>query len=325
MKSRSSRRPATREEDGPRRGMALLLDVAHLFYVEKRSQKEIGLLRNIHPSRVSRLVAEARKRNLVHFTLCPPTDCILAQHLQEHLSRTSVRHVTVGPAGRSQVATVAARYFEQDVGRSGMTLALDGGFTLSSFVDALRPGRYERVTIVPIAADPPSYAASAYELMTRLSVKYPIGVSCQKPPLHMDPLLQAERRKVWAAAAKADAVMLAAGPLHTNPTALEFMRHLGLDPKRIQSGYREVEGFCGYHAVDAAGRLVRIGELEEKMPRTLQFEQLLRLSSGTKCRTILVAATPQKAKAVLSVIRAGMCNTLVVDSDLAAALLRMKI
>jgi deoxyribonucleoside regulator len=325
MTTEASGHPSSRRQGGQRNGVGLLLDVARLFYVEQKPQKRIAAALRIHPSRVSRLVAEARRKNLVHFTLCPPTENILAEHLQEHLRQTRVRHVTVSQPGRSQVAMTAARYFEEDVGRSGMTLVLDGGFTMTEFVDALKPGRYERVTIVPIAADPPSYDASAYELMTRLSVKYPIGVSCRKPPLHTVPFLEGEHRKVRAAAAKADAVLLAAGPLHANPTAMKFMRHLGVDSRRISSGYRNVEGFCGYHAVDEQGRPVRIRELEERMPRSLRFEQLAEMSAGAKCRTILVAATARKARAIASIIRGGMCNTLVVDSDLAAALLRMRI
>jgi DNA-binding transcriptional regulator LsrR (DeoR family) len=310
---------------GQLEGVDDLLQVADLFYLQAVSQKQIADRLGVHPSTVSRLLAEARSRGLVHFTLCPPLDLDLARQLREHLDGSTVREALVSPPGRTAVAMSAARYFEQVVGRSNMTIVLDGGFTVRDFVDGLKPGLYQRVTIAPIASDPPSYDVGAYELMTRLSIKYPVHVCCLKPPLRLDPVLQADHEAVRRAAADADVVVLGAGPLLPRFSALEFMRHLGLDLDHIRSAYTRIACLSGYYPMDEHGRPVRMPELEDRLPRTLRFDDLKAMAGGGRCRSILMAAGAEKARAVAGVIEAGLCNTLLADRDLALELLHLPV
>lgn len=298
-----------------------LLHVADLFYLKAVPQKQIADRLGVHPSTVSRLLAEARSRGLVHFTLCPPLDLDLARRLRERFPDSTLREVLVSPPGRTAVAMAAARCFEQSVGRSNMTVVLDGGLTVGDMVDGLKPGQFEGVTIAPIASDPPSYDVGAYELMTRLSVKYPVRVHCLKPPLRLGPILAPDHEAVRRAAAHADVVFIGAGPPRPGFSALEFMRHLGLDLEHIRATYPQINCLCGYHPLDQHGEPVRMPELEERLPRTLRFEDLKALAAGEQCRSILMAAGADKAGAVSGVIRAGLCNMLVADRDLALALL----
>lgn len=308
---------------GELEGVDDLLQVADLFYLQAVPQKQIADRLGVHPSTVSRLLAEARSRGLVHFTLCPPLDLDLARQLRERLAGTSVREALVSPPGRTAVALAAARHFEQVAGHSNMTLVVDGGFTVRDFAEGLKPGLFQRVTIAPIASDPPSYDVGAYELMTRLSIKYPVHVRCLKPPLRLDPGLQGDHEAVRRAAADADVVVLGAGPLIPHFSALEFMRHLGLDLNRIRSRYTRIACLCGYYPMDEHGTLVRMPELEERLPRTLRFEDLKSLAAGGRCRSILVAAGAEKARAVAGVVEGGLANTLIADRDLALELLHL--
>lgn len=318
--------PVHTEQDGRNgqlEGVDDLLHVADLFYLQAVPQKQIADRLGVHPSTVSRLLAEARSRGLVHFTLCPPLDLELARRLRDRLQGTTLREVLISPRGRTAVAMAAARFFEQVVGHSNMTVVLDGGLTIGEMVDGLKPGLFEGVTIAPIASDPPSYDVGAYELMTRLSVKYPVRVRCLKPPLRLDPVLEADHEAVHRAAADADVVLIGAGPLRPRFSALEFMRHLGLDLDRIRATYLRIACLSGYYPLDEHGGSVRMPELEERLPRTLRFEDLKTLAVGDRCRSILVAAGAEKAGPVASVVEAGLCNTLVADRDLALELLRL--
>jgi hypothetical protein len=175
----------------------------------------------------------------VHFTLCPPLDLELARRLRDRLQGTTLREVLISPPGRTAVAMAAARFFEQVVGHSNMTVVLDGGLTIGEMVDGLKPGLFEGVTIAPIASDPPSYDVGAYELMTRLSVKYPVRVRCLKPPLRLDPVLEADHEAVRRAAADADVVLMGRG--HCAPASAPS-NSCGISPglDRIRATYLRI-------------------------------------------------------------------------------------
>jgi DNA-binding transcriptional regulator LsrR (DeoR family) len=101
------------------------------------------------------------------------------------------------------------------------------------------------------------------------------------------------------------------------------MRHLGLDLDRIRATYTQIACLSGYYPLDEHGGPIRMPELEERLPRTLRFEDLKALALGDRCRSILVAAGAEKARAVAGVVEAGLCNTLVADRDLALELLHL--
>src|SRR5262249_49496926 len=161
---------------------------------------------------------------------------------------------------------------------------------------------------IPLAADPPSYVVSAYELMTRMAVKYPAQVRCEKLPYLQGALLNGIHRKVREKARSADFVFLGVGPWDRPFTALAFVRRLGEDPEQLGRKYSEVACMCGYCALDRAGGHIPLREVEAKMPRALTFRQLRRLAGGDRCQVVLLAATLEKLDAVLTALRAGVCN-----------------
>jgi DNA-binding transcriptional regulator LsrR (DeoR family) len=303
------------------------LQVCELRYHKEMRQKDIAAKLNVSPATVTRDLEFALERKFVRFKLDPPHHLDLAHRLEEKLATEGIRRVIVAPvpwsnlghAAARNVGHAAARFFEAKAS-NGETVVLDGGHTVSSFVDSLAGGDFENLSIIPIAADPPSYEVSAYELMTRMAVKYR-GARCQKLPFQTGALLDPSRFAIIEKAKKADFVFLGTGPWAVGNTALDFVSHLGLTPESIRELHPTVACMCGYLGIDHHGRPVTLrADVTSRLQRSLEFEDLVALSAGA-CHVVLLAATEQKAQAVISDIRARICNTLVLDEKLADALL----
>jgi DNA-binding transcriptional regulator LsrR (DeoR family) len=296
--------------------------ICELTYKEGKSGKAVAQELNLSEATVSRRLKEAWKEQLIRFSICPPRNTLIAGELKSLLAGRGVREVIV-PEGHDTVGYAAARLFE-DKATSGSTVVLDGGKTVASFVDALAGWKFERMVLVPICADPASYEVSAYEMMTRMAaVKYPTLVRCMKLPHLNGPLLRTYHEEARTRAAQADWVFLGVGPWEDGFTALEYVKHVGEDPGRLREDYPGVACMCGYLALDPAGVPVPIPRLQEKMPRALDFDHLKGRAASQECSVVLLAAGGRKTGAVDVVTRAGLCNTLVLDEELARQLLEL--
>lgn len=298
-----------------------ILKVCRLYYEQDLKGREIAKKLGWSEAKVSKLLDLGRRKKIVRTSVHPPLHMGISEHLETFLRarKTAVRSVIVTPPGSSSAGQAAARYFE---GRAptGSTVVLDGGRTVKDFVQSLTPGLLKNLTIVPICADPPSYEVSAYELMTRMALKLPDFVRCAKLPHHRGKVLDAVHRSVRAQAKLANFVLLGLGPWESGFTALDFVRHLGLDPDEVKRNYRQIACMCGYLALDADGRHVEVPVIDERMPRALSFHDLQALVRSRRCEVILIAASREKLKPVQIAVSAGLCTTLVLDEELGDAL-----
>lgn len=299
---------------------ALLLAIAEAHFIKRKTQKTLAEEYGVHPSTISRWLETARQQGFVHISVCPPSNEVLRRKLLPLAAPYGVAEVVVRGFNRRQVADAAACQFEKML-RSGATVVLDGGLTVREVVDSLKPGAAEALQLVPIAADPPSYSASAYELMTRLSLKYPVNVTCHKPPFWPDSPLDDMHAEVCRAASQADFVLLGVGPWQQGHTALDFVTHLGLSPVRLKADHPRIACVSGYLPLDQDGRRMELVEVDARMRHTLSCADLRRLASNGTCRTILTASSTAKAQAVLGVLRARFCTDLIVDEELATRLI----
>jgi DNA-binding transcriptional regulator LsrR (DeoR family) len=258
----------------------------------------------------------------VHITFNPPPVGQMQRELTLRLADRHVRLVFVGQPTES-TGYVAARFFE---GRatSGMTVVLDGGRTVGDFVRELNLPKNINLSIIPIAADPPSYIISAYELMTLLSVKLPLS-HCEKLPHFKGEVLAGDHERISSLARKAEFVFVGAGPCEPNHTALDFVKHLGVHPAKFKSDHGKIAYMCGYCGLDEHGNEVKFDEdFEAKMPRALTFGDLQSMAKHPDKVVALLAKGEEKVAAVSTVIKAGIVNTLFLDGPLAAALLRQE-
>ena len=285
-------------------------------------QKEIATALGLSEKKVSALLNRARREGLVRHVFCPPAvDCEL-RGLPERLHQAGVRKLIVVPDGIQSVGSAAARFFEEH-GSDGTTVVLDGGKTVASFVHSLISNVFANLRIIPICADPASYAASAFELATHMAAKYPTGTVVDKIPFWPGGRLDRVANSICRRSRSARFVFLGAGPLEKGYTALDFVDHLGLPREGIQKKYRrKVQAFVGYCALDDSGHHRKIREIDRRLRRTLNFPDLQHLARRSHVHTVVLASGTRKADAVAAVLAARICNTLIIDQSLAGRLLK---
>src|SRR5215472_8164332 len=129
---------ATPPEAGLHEQRELLRWVAELYYLQQQGQADIAALIGVSVSKVSRLLAEARRRGIVTITVA---DSLAGQSdLERELaSEVGLRGVYAALAGVTYAGTAsraaaltAARFLPQWLSSPG-TLGLSGGYTVAEF------------------------------------------------------------------------------------------------------------------------------------------------------------------------------------------------
>jgi len=285
---------------------------------EGKSQVEIARVLGKAPATINRRKQDAVACGVLRLAFHPPRIVALEFELTRLLAPFGVRSVLVFA---DHVAAGAARFFEEAIrDRKLSTVVLDGGRTISCFVDFLADALLTPLRVLPLCADPPSYLASAYESMTRLKTMFPHLVECEKLPHLVTPVLRQEHRRIQQVAARADIVLLGCGPWEADFTASEFVRNLGMVPSRIRNKFKNVSSVCGYCALTDCGVHVPLAEVDVLMPRSLSFTAIRALARQRDKHVVLLAGTATKTHAVMDAVRGRMPNTLILDENLAGSL-----
>lgn len=242
----------------------------------------------------------------------------LEESLLPFVALHGVRRLRVVGDDTTTVGGLAADYFASNA-RNGDVVVIDGGRTVRSFVDAVTPIPFDRTTIVPMCADPPSYEASSYEAMTLMADR--LQSHCEKLPFHRGAILSDAYSRVRAVAQQARFVFIGFGPWTTEFMALSLAAQLGLEPEAFRSQYPEVAATSAYFALDQNSRLLQLPELEARLPRSLMFDEMQALALKESCHVVLIGSGEAKVKALDIVLRAKICNTLIIDDVLAQSLL----
>jgi DNA-binding transcriptional regulator LsrR (DeoR family) len=295
------------------------LTICELYFNEGLSYRQIRGRTGWSEATISRAITDAKKEKIVQIAIRPPLNHQQGVQLEDEFRDKGIRRVIVA-SRYGTVAQAAAGFFETE-GRSSMTVVVDGGKTVRDFVLELSDRIFDALTIIPIGADPPSYETSAFEIMTLFAFKIPNARRGPLPNhkrLRLIPILESIR----ADARQAEFVFLGAGPWKPDYTASEFVKHLGFEPAEMRSENPDIACVCGYCAMNAVGVPVALpADLEDMMPRALDFGDLQQLAK-TQGRTVaLLAAGTEKCDTVRTVVMAKICNTLIIDGPLAAGLL----
>lgn len=301
-----------------REKLATLAKLCELLCMGRLRLREAANEMGTSLATASRLKREAEDLGILRTKYYPPAIAVLEQRLQEQLQQFGIREVLVCA---TSVPQMAARYFEETV-HAGDLVILDGGGTVREFVYSLSSEGTRDLRVMPICADPPSYAVSAYELSVVMAVKYHSLSHRIKIPYSLSPNLKKERSNVEKIAGKANFVFLGVGPWKRTFTASEFVHHFGYDPDVLRRRYNSVKAVCGYFAIDGAGSHVVLEGIDDVLPRALPFAGLQKLAASKSSRVVLLARSRAKIGAVQCAILARVANTLIVDEELATVLLR---
>jgi DNA-binding transcriptional regulator LsrR (DeoR family) len=324
-------RPTVDASNGVHEQRELLRWVADLYYLQQQGQAEIAALIGASVSKVSRLLAEARRQGVVTITVAPSRagESALERELAERLA---LEHVYAAPARvdnptvASRVAALTAANLLPSMLPSHGVLGLSGGYTVAQLARALEPQPDADLIVVPLQGNWAEGGAHLYNDQICRDAARQLGGRALSLPAPMvveraatrDALL--EDRSIRLVTDRWTELSLAVVGIGPSPgsNALGYLSVMGqlAEPVRTDLLLQGVVGdLCG-HMFDVDGRFVE----HEVSRRTLAIplEELRRAG-----RVVAVAGGVSKAASLLGAARTGIPHILITDQLTAERLLAL--
>jgi DNA-binding transcriptional regulator LsrR (DeoR family) len=315
--------PAPRSQD-------VLVRAARLYYLDDRSQGEVAKELGLSRSSVSRILAAAREQGVVEIRIHDPSGLARVPDLEGALCEAfGVTSAVVVPRRRGQspvdvVAQATARIFEDRVRGLG-SLGLSWGNTVDRFVEHvdLEPIN-SGLVICPLVGGLPSDAGPA----GNTSLEQLAG-KCGATSLRFDSPAVVESRQTWSAmnhestilraierAAEVEAAFVGIGSygVHNSRRVVSAM-HLSEEESAQLAGQAPAGDICGRY-YDLHGTSLGLPTAERVIGITL--EQLRQVPE-----VIGLAGGVEKAPGVVGALRTGVLRGIVLDEDLARAVLNL--
>ncbi len=306
-----------------------MLEIARRYYLADESKVRISEQLGISRFKVARLLQEARERGVVKITLDHggEADEELSRHLARHLGldvAVAVEAYGTVAEVRRTVGQYAGRVLA-DIVRPGETLGLAWGRTLTHMIESI--DHLPSVQILQLnGAVGPSLSQSPVELALKASLISGSDAKAIMAPLYIDdadgvqvirsqPYIKAvlDSFDTLTTAVVAVGAIEAGGDGSTSSRLLPMLPQ-GVRERLLRSG--AVAEACGL--TFAADGSLAYPELARDHILAISPQQLRRVP-----RVIAVASDPSKAPAVLALRRADVISELVVDAELAEALLAL--
>jgi len=299
-----------------------MIEVSRAYYLDDKSKSEISAQLGISRFKVARLLDEARASGVV--TISVNDDGVgpdMAEQLKEHLG---IRHAIViethGDAtqARAQVGRATGAYL-QDTLTKGELLGLAWGRTLTAMTDDL--DRLPAVDSVQLNG------VLGYDLPNPVSeIVRTVAMITGRParaifaPYYIDDArtaaalrCQPEVAAVLAAFDRVTTAVASVGSLTPRVTRVLDSLPAHVQELLLNSGAQAE--FCGI-PFDESGQVIDPRFLRHCL--SISVDQLRKVN-----RVIASAAGSEKARAMMSVCRSGIINEVIVDADLAQAILRI--
>ncbi|MCS6711708.1 MarR family transcriptional regulator [Brachybacterium sp. EF45031] len=311
------------------RDTAIIVQAARLYYEQNLSQAEIAAQLDLSRSNVSRILTQARERGIVEVIIhdpdAPPShDPALEQALAARWpALTQVQVVSSGLAGIDAVARTAAELLAQRA-RSVRSIGVSWGHTVQSVVAHLPSARLRPAPrVLPLVGGLSALdVTESGDTVLRLLAQ---KLGAQAEPLYAPAILESAAAgrtlrqessiaRVLEAAAEVDLALVGIGSLgvHSSPHLVELMR-LDAGEEAAFRAQGPVADLCGWF-LDAAGE--PLGPPTADRVVAVTVDQLRAVPD-----VLAVAAGAEKAPGLASVLRSGAVDTLVVDTELARAVL----
>jgi deoxyribonucleoside regulator len=308
----------------------LLRWVAELYYVQEQGQAEIAALIGASVSKVSRLLAEARRQGIVTIQVAATRvgDSEFEQALAQQLG---LRAVYVAPARvtdpsvASRVAALmAARMLPRLIPLQGV-IGFSGGYTVAQLARALKPQPGSDLTVVPLQGNWVDGGLHLHNDQVCRDAATQLGARAMSLPAPMvveradtrDALLR--DRSIRSVTARWSELHVAVVGVGASPAEqLDYQSVMGQLPADVQADLRQ-EGVVGdlcAHMFDASGRFVE----HEVSRRTLSIsvDELRRVP-----HIVAVAGGVNKAVSLLGAVRTGIPSVLITDQLAAERLLEL--
>jgi DNA-binding transcriptional regulator LsrR (DeoR family) len=306
----------------------LLLEVATLYYEQRLTQEEIAQRIGTSRSTVSRMLDDARERDIVHIRINYPwqrkqdLEGLLVSHFGLHEARVLVNKRRPEDEILRGIGELAARLLDNYM-RDGQIIGVSYGRSLASTVAALSPNRKVDLTVVPVigALGSENPEIDGPELVRRFAQAYGAEYRYLPVPLLVedvrtrDALMQLPKvRETLNLARRAKIVLIGIGA--PDPSISSGIWKGYLDDRQLQRIRKQgaVGHMCGQF-YDAQGKVLDIDVNQRAIG--IGIEALSSIES-----VIAVASGLGKTDAILSALRGEHLNILVTDDETATAILK---
>jgi DNA-binding transcriptional regulator LsrR (DeoR family) len=304
-----------------------LMQVAKLYYFEQLTQAEIGRKLNTSRSTVSRLLQEARDRNIVKITIEYPweRDEELEQALQKTFGLREARVLVAYDQSNDEVrrgmGLLAAEYLDQ-IFRDDMIVAVSNGRSIASVIEHVKPSRPLNLMVVQLigALDSGNPLLDGPDLVRNLAEAYGAKYRYMNAPLLVedirtrDYLMQEPYvQETLAMARRADVAVLGVGHLSGEYLGTIWRGYLTLENIAWLQSQGGVGHMCAQH-FDIQGALLDV-ELNRRVIG-------MGISALRNIETVVaIAGGEEKAMAILGAIRGNYLDVLITDDHAAQKML----
>ena len=313
--------------DPKMRRLDLAARAAWLYYIKRRTQDEIAVELGVSRPNAQRLVALAISEGLIKFRLDHPLvhSIELGERVRDRFGLTFCDVAPSDSEGGDNPAGVAHRAAEHVEnllsGKANQILAFGTGRTLLETVRHVGSmTRPDHKIVSPVGNLTRDGRASPYDVVMRLSDR--VGAQCYPFPLPVltDTLEEAEilksqrgYRAIKSLFEEADAIVLGVGSLDGSaPLFIDgFLTPAELGDLQRRGAAGELMSRC----FDAGGELI-----ESAISARLTAMELTRCPGRP---TTLIASGVRKAPALHAALRGRFANGLIIDEEIATALLRL--
>lgn len=310
-----------RGRDVPDDRWQFLARVAELYYLEQRTQSDIGQHLGISRIAVSRMLAEAATHGVVEFHInnAPPRRVDLEQALSEAFPGVSF---SVAPSQGEVVARVGrlAAAVCESVLSPGMTVGISYGRAVFETIKAIGTQQLTGVSVVQMAGveGARNPEINGWELVKlcadRLGAHYqylPTPLFSSTPQSHELLLEDPRLSEVLARARRADFAIVGIGSMDPQQSSLVRAGHLTAQELRKAAEAGSVGYICGQH-YDANGRPI---DRINRLTFSIELDDLKNIG-----KVLGVAYGIHKAQALLGALRGGFLSQVATDDAAAQAM-----
>lgn len=314
-------------EETTRDHIQLLLRVARWYYLEELSQGEIAQRIGYSRSSVSRLLTEARAREVVRFHISHPLErqMALEQGLVSRFGLAGARVATPEPGAPPLTAVArAGAAVLIEACRQATVLATSAGTTIDALVHELPLLTLRELHVVQLIGalargnplvDSPEITRRLAERLGGDYRQMPAPLLVGSPRLAQALMKEEPVANAIALASHADVALVGIGAMEASgESGRIFHGWLTADEGRMLLARGAVGHLCGHH-FDAEGRHIRTELCDRVM--AVPLERL----AGVKT-VIGVAAGENKVAAIRGAVLGRYLDVLVTDTATARALLR---
>ncbi|GAP22794.1 sugar-binding transcriptional regulator [Leptolinea tardivitalis] len=305
----------------------LISKILMMYYMEDKSQAEIGQELGLSTAKINRLLKQARNQGYVEINIHTPFQHLLT--LEKELeSVTGLKHAVVVPklgdnpkALLQSVGKAAATFFLEHI-RDGDIICMGGGVTLSAMVESIPADQKYSVTVVPASGGVQGrYDTNVNSLVADLAIK--LGgrsLSLHAPAVTDSPrerenlLALRQIKEVLDLADHAQVALVGIGAVRPATASMFQFASLSQEDISAITENKQAVGEMLVHLIDRQGRPVN-SVLNQRIVG-LELEDLKKIPL-----TIGIAALQNKVTPIIAALKGGYLKVLITDEETAKEVL----